>query len=71
MPIKEATFEWIKRIVNSCETRDHRTSAQNLMELFYKKYNDLDLYTQLRWDLHNITINNWRLSIDASKESYI
>lgn len=44
---KSDVFEWIKKIISSTETHKQLQNAGNLIDLFAKRYNDIDLEFEL------------------------
>jgi hypothetical protein len=52
--MKYAEFEWIKRVIHSCETwQQLRTPITRLIRLFYDKYDDYDLVRLLNIERDN------------------
>jgi len=44
---KMAEFEWVKKVINSCETLEQVRCSKNLVSLWENKYNDHSLSQQL------------------------
>lgn len=44
---KYAEYEWVKRVINSCETMEQTMTAENLLELWAEKHSDPKLYERL------------------------
>ena len=45
---KYDVFEWIKKVIDSCETLKHRIVANTLINNFYKMHGDFELKTNLQ-----------------------
>jgi hypothetical protein len=44
---KQIVLEKTEAIINSCRTHDHFNASIKYVELFHKKFNDLDAYERL------------------------
>jgi hypothetical protein len=42
------TFNWIKKVIDSCETRTHFNNVRKLMTNFFNTFNDCELSKKLR-----------------------
>jgi hypothetical protein len=58
---KEKSFDWIVRVLNTCTSTFHFEAIENLIVLFYQKYNDqalrveLDLLKARKWnEVHQV-----------------
>lgn len=56
-----STFDWVKKAINSCKTPFQVTCADNLIHLFWKKFENeydttrLKMESQNKWDeIHSI-----------------
>lgn len=57
MANKYAEFEWIRRIIRSCETfRQLRSPITRLIILFYRKHKDMGLRSLLDRERENHTL---------------
>jgi hypothetical protein len=53
----EKNLEWVKRVVNSCETQEHLETSEKLVNNFTKgllNSKDLSLYTKAERELRRI-----------------
>jgi hypothetical protein len=60
---KQNIYDWIKKIIETCNNDFHFESVDRLIELFYEKYLDGEMRTELnivrqnKWnEIHNILI---------------
>lgn len=60
---KQNIYDWIKKIIETCNNDFHFESVDRLIELFYEKYLDgemrseLNIVRQNKWnEIHNILI---------------
>jgi hypothetical protein len=58
---KDKSYNWISNIINTCNNQFHFEAVDKLIELFYQKYADGNLRTELdiqrnnKWnEIHNI-----------------
>ena len=42
------TFNWVKKVIDSCETRVHFNNVRKLMTNFFNTFNDNELSKKLR-----------------------
>lgn len=42
------TFNWVKKVIDSCETRVHYNNVRKLMTNFFNTFNDYELSKKLR-----------------------
>ena len=45
---KFETFNWVKKVIDSCETTTHFNNARKLMVNFFNTFNDNELSKKLR-----------------------
>lgn len=54
---KLAEFEWVKKVIDSCETVEQTKCSKNLVQLWEDRYNDQSLSQQLRDRVVNKILN--------------